>query len=325
MNELALLNALGDDDELFDEDDLFADDDIVAELLGDDEDSLFDGEDFAEMAGMGIPVSDDEYDAYGLFGKKFGKRLRGAFTKALPVLLPGVGSVIKKKIVQKQRKRRRQRIQRSVEANKAAAAAMAVPTVQEAGEGGQAVLAEYDGWVIPFLKRMYETNCYLLPRRGLVRAAPTHNFSGWKAGSFQAWWTQLINSLNSGAGIVAKEYQRATAAPALPTQITFSTARAAALLIRLSDSLTNADNANIQITFFDQVGPPAGIQQNYILDIALDKGVAEFLIMYAENDRGGGVPVCRNDHRITVAADGMRAGMVLSGESITYRDMQNNK
>jgi hypothetical protein len=290
-----------------------------------DEDELFDvmvnDDDFMSMLEDAYDDDDDNFfgdeDDYDLFRRRKKKGLAGFFQKfkekALPVLLPGVGSLIAKKERQKRRKHAARSRDRADAAAKERIAAVQPAT------GSMKDIQDWGGWLMPALQQAYSGQALLVPRRGIVRAAPDHNINGWKASSWASFWAQMIQSLESGNNRTFKEFARATAVGGVATTVAFATARSIGALVRLSDSITNADNASVRVAHFTQVG---ATPLPYILDVSLDRGVAEYLVINAENDRGGGVPTSREDHQITVAADGMRAGMVMSIESVNLRELQ---
>lgn len=298
MAALALLDGDFYDDDDFDGD--YWDDDVVVN----DDDYGFEYDDEGDFW-----EDDDNYDD-NFSWKKFRRKV---LPKIAKVALPGVGHLIAKKMKKKQHSRARKRLTRAKAAN-----AMKVPQKQPA-KGAMKDMVEWGGWIMPAIQTAFSGKTLLVPRRGVVRAAPTHNIYGWKAPTWAAFWSQLIQSLEAGNNRTLKEFQRATAVAAVNTVVTFATARSIGAIVRLSDSITNADNASIQVRHFNQAG---ATEIPYIVDISLDKGVAEYLVIHGENDRGGGVPTSREDHQVQVDADGMRPGMVLSIESVNLRELQ---
>jgi len=56
--------------------------------------------------------------------------------------------------------------------------------------------------------------------------------------------------------------------------------------------------------------------------VEVEKGLAEWIILHVENDRGGGVPLALASLATTIPADKVRAGAVLTGESINLREVE---
>lgn len=192
---------------------------------------------------------------------------------------------------------------------------------RDSGLAGDATVVSWGGWIMPQIKKAYESQSLLLPFRGIYRATPTFNFAGYKAPSFGAFWSQLIQSLDSGANRTVKGFAKATAAVGLPTVVTLAPAltRSIGLLVRITGSLTELKNEPVLVNHFSGVGQ---VSAPYIVGIEFERGAAEYLILHVENDRGSGVPTAIPDAQLTIAADAIAAGTVVAIESINYRELE---
>jgi hypothetical protein len=176
---------------------------------------------------------------------------------------------------------------------------------------------DWRGWIIDQIRNAFESQQYIIPLKGVYRNTPTFNFSGYRAPTFEAFWTQLINSLNIDATNTTKQVASAVAAAGNATAAAL-TNHSIGAIVRLSDSWNQADNRPVTVQHFQA----AGVEQDYVMGIELERGVAEWIVLHVNNDRGAGVPFARADLNVRIAADGVREGAVLTVETINLRDLQ---
>lgn len=194
----------------------------------------------------------------------------------------------------------------------------AIKQVRDLEPEALATRAAYGGWIMEKLQKVYTTQSYFLPIRGVYRATPTFNFSKFRAESWSAWWSQLIQSLNGTANNTTKAIATTTAVAATLTTVTPASVGSIGLLVRITDSILNADNRPVTVNHF----VAGGTQLDYTVGVQLDRGIAEYLIVHVNNDRGSGVVAAREDLNLTIAADGIRAGANVTAESINYREIE---
>lgn len=175
-----------------------------------------------------------------------------------------------------------------------------------------------NGWIIPYLKKMWQANSFVWPIRGVTRLTPAHSIDGWRVDSFEAFLQAIYTTLDSaGTTPTTKAQARATMA-AGATTCSPAAATRIGLIVTLSDTITAAENAPIFVEHF----VAGGTQMDYLVNVEMDKGIAQYLILHAINDRGGGVPRARDDLNFRIPAAGARVGLVLHGESVNYRELQ---
>jgi hypothetical protein len=183
----------------------------------------------------------------------------------------------------------------------------AVETIQDQG-----------GWIMPILYKMYVTQKYIWPLRGVARATPTFNFSGYRAQSWKGFWASLFSSLNAGANRAVKSTASAivVAATITDADTTAVVNRSIGLIVRFTDSLNLADLRPITVQHFEN----GGVQQDYV--VQPDQGLAEWIVLHVTNNRGNGVVEARADMNARILANGARAGAVLTAESINLREIE---
>jgi hypothetical protein len=182
------------------------------------------------------------------------------------------------------------------------------------------IMSNFRGWAAEPVVRMFGAGALIMPARGIYRAAPIHNIAGFKAPTVRTFWSQLMETLNAGAGRAAKEEVRATAVAGVATVATISAnTRSIGAIVRLSDSFQAGDNRAVRVRHWTGAGQT---ELEYLMGFELERGVAEWLILHVENERGGGLPLAAVSLQVTINADGIRPGAILSVESLNLRDIQ---
>lgn len=190
---------------------------------------------------------------------------------------------------------------------------------KNAGLPALAIQKSYGGWILPYFRRLFEAQALAVPRRGITRMTPEFNIYGWKSGSYDAWFNQLMNSLSAGDGRTVKGFGKATMGGGPTTVVLTPLVRSVGLIVKIADSLLNNTGETVRIAMFDQAGATV---QSWLVDLEPHVGTSEFICLYAENDRGSGVPTARNDQQFTIAAAGLVATARLSAESINLREIE---
>lgn len=257
---------------------------------------------------------DDEYDIGELMsdldlrGGRSGYEMdlyrKGGFFGKLLEKIPIIGK-------KKRKKRRRQE-------QKAAIAARAmIPQVKSAGIEANVTRNNYKGWILPLITQLYNGQSYALPVYGVERMKPFHQIGGFKAPTWAAFWGQMIQSLDAGVARTAASADAATAVAGVATVVNLNT-RSVGVLVQLTDSMQQGDQRPVRVRHFTQAG---ATELEYLVSVK-PGSTAQWLVMAIENDRGAGIPTAANNHQVTINADGVRPGAILTIESINYREIE---
>lgn len=258
------------------------------------------------------------------------KKLRRKITKAIP---RPIRKVIRKvaalsphglirRVLQK-RKQKRHSTQRRKAGLIQAGFGKAAPQLKADQGAGLQMSAAYGGHAVDWLTKAFLTNTLTWALRGvtaMTRTGVGANFGLWIPQNDGAWFQTLMQALNAGTGRMQKSIVQATAVAAVPTTVVIPAAtRLTAVKIRLSDSSLNGDNRRVIVEH-----DTAGTQYDVAVNIQPDRGVmvAEYVALLIEQGPGGLIPTASGGATFTVAADGMRPGMILEAESINLRDIQ---
>jgi hypothetical protein len=179
-----------------------------------------------------------------------------------------------------------------------------------------AILAEYKGWLTAILYKMWLAQSFVWPFQGVVRAAPLHDISGFRADTFEGFFRQCVQSLDTIATRTTKTYGRtAVAGGAAATAAT--TTGSLGCIVTLSDSKDLDNNAPFEIEHFTP-----GTQMDYLITPDFTDGYVQYFALHVTNDRGTGVPTARADHNAQTVAGQRRDGSVICVETVNYRDLQ---
>jgi hypothetical protein len=193
-----------------------------------------------------------------------------------------------------------------------------VPAVREAEPEVEArIRGKWRGWAVDSLIKLYYANVFLWPIRGLVHAEPLHDINGWKASGLEAWWQQIISTLDTGATRTTKSYGRTAVAGGAAATAAVTTS-AIGLVVTLSDAILSDNNAPFEVEHFTP-----GQQMDYMFEGDFARqGAVSYLILHATLDRGAGVPTRRDDLNARTIAAQRRDASVILARSLNYRDLQ---
>lgn len=194
-----------------------------------------------------------------------------------------------------------------------------IRAIKAPGAAADPIVAQYNGWLTPVLMNLFRAQSFIIPIRGIDKVTPLSNFQGFRPQTFDSLMAQIVQTLEAGSDRTVKAYASAIAAAAAATTINAlsATYRGIGLLCTLSDSVTSADSRPFPVDHFYN----AGTQTQHLIHPDLSKGPCQWVALHVENDRGAGVVTARTDLSIRIPADKVRAGAVLTVESLNSRDL----
>lgn len=192
-----------------------------------------------------------------------------------------------------------------------------IPQLRQPGLEAMATQQAFKGWIIKHIIEMYKGNSYVVPLYGIERMTPFANIGGFKAPTWGAFWSQLIQSLDAGTARTVKSQSAATVVAAVATIVNL-TSRSIGHIMQFTDSLQAADQRPIRVRHFTQAG---GTELEYQITLK-PGGVASWIVLAIENDRGAGIVTASNDLQARINADSARPGAILTAESINYREIE---